>query len=35
MNNDKNEELKIKLDFIKNMAELIVPIILILALMKG
>lgn len=35
MNNDKNEELKIKLDFIKNMAELIVPIILILALTKG
>lgn len=35
MNNDKNEELKIKLDFIKNMVELIVPIILILALMKG
>lgn len=35
MNNDKNETLKIKLGFIEKMVELLVPVVLILALLKG
>lgn len=35
MNNDKNEMLKIKLGFIEKMVELLVPVVLILALLKG
>ena len=34
-NNEKNQELEIKLKFLKEMAEIIVPVILIIALLKG
>lgn len=32
---EKNETLKIKLDFIKGIVELLVPVVIVLALMKG
>lgn len=35
MDNNKNETLKIKLGFIEKMVELLVPVVLILALLKG
>jgi hypothetical protein len=35
MNNDKNETLRIKLGFIEKIVELLVPVVLIVALLKG
>lgn len=35
MDNNKNETLKIKLGFVEKMVELLVPVVLILALLKG
>jgi hypothetical protein len=35
MNSEKNEALQIKLKFLKEIIEIIVPVILIIALLKG